>query len=429
MAKLQISTSHNSYKETKAEYEGSITPTTRTQAKKFFDVSFATNIDSDGDKDDSEIITVSGGSSDLMTGTNGLVVYEETYKYGTIDGKTPNEVLHYGINGSSLETKGDPIISSLVELLGEKVVVLKKGSEADKDKDKDKVKEKTKERSSDISKTQAEIDKGVVHHSLEKSLLEKAVKHLLSTENAKTVLVDIFAREKGAVKFEQYAGSSKQVVEVHTVVLYKQSSSVKDKYDLVVIDPSNSVFSSHLSNEDISGALNIKELNKIITPQKKAVQIYKAVKGKVGDGPGEYRDCVDIAAKLAFGFNKAGGIMDVNKLHNHPVVKSISNSNKIDESFFALDGAFRIKQTSDKGVVDKVNKLEELIHRSIKTVGAFDETMHKSLTNQRKELVKKEDQSYKHSTPSIENLVEFEKDLVKVLGETMSDQLEAIIKE
>lgn len=62
-------------------------------------------------------------------------------------------------------------------------------------------------------------------------------------------------------------------------------------------------------------------------------------------------------------------------------------------------------------------------------VSTFDKAMYKSITTKHEELIKKEDESYEHSSPSIDNLVEFEKDLVKVLGETMSDQLDAIIKE
>lgn len=107
---------------------------------------------------------------------------------------------------------------------------------------------------------------------IEKSIVETA-KDLLNESQA--VILDIFVRnDQGSIKLEN------NIPETHTVVLYKQES----KY--LVIDPSNASFSTILSG-----------VKDVVCCFDKNVQIYKP-DGKTDEH--SWRDCIDIAVKLAF---------------------------------------------------------------------------------------------------------------------------------
>ncbi len=123
----------------------------------------------------------------------------------------------------------------------------------------------SEEQSVASSKYKPEDAQRVRHHSLEKCLLKEAIGYLLDNHNCKTVLVDIFARLNGEIKV---LGG---LPETHTVVLYKNPSK-NNKHEVTVIDPSNFLFSSHLSNVDIMPQHALLEG---ITTIHKGLQIYK----------------------------------------------------------------------------------------------------------------------------------------------------------
>ncbi|MES2215613.1 MAG: hypothetical protein V4485_06380 [Pseudomonadota bacterium] len=102
--------------------------------------------------------------------------------------------------------------------------------------------------------------------------------------------------------------------EVHSVVLYKQVIDIdKDGYtnfQIFVVDPSNSEFSKHLDHHVIEAFVSVScaaitdnRWVDIITPQK-PLQIYTIPENHPhGPDANQFRDCVDIAIKIAFGLN------------------------------------------------------------------------------------------------------------------------------
>ena len=122
-----------------------------------------------------------------------------------------------------------------------------------------------------------------------------AINALLNTDS-KTVLVDVFKRDTER--------KITDVQDTHTVVLYKTENKI------LVIDPSNPTFSSHLVNYDKSLLeVDYSEKTKIYAPVsdkseigKKLIELYNSVTGISTD---QYRDCIDISVKLAFGLNNS----------------------------------------------------------------------------------------------------------------------------
>jgi len=226
--------------------------------------------------------------------------YKEHYKY------KDNEVMRYGINASNIKVD---LERSLI--LGESINLIDTTKQIDK--------------SVKSNQYKLEDAKLVKHHTLEIHLLQQAINHLLNNEtNNKTVLVSIFARENGAIKILKNG-----YTETHTVVLYK-NPPIESQYEISVIDPSNFLFSSHLVN--LNGVLKHEEFSKITTMHK-GLQIYRPISENVGSDNNQYRDCIDIAVKLAFGFNKMQwSQLNFEGIKNFDIVKVISNNSDINKS-------------------------------------------------------------------------------------------------
>ena len=150
--------------------------------------------------------------------------------------------------------------------------------------------------------------KGKLLHPLEIELLTSAINDLLSSTQ-KAVVVDIFDKEKdGSIKHKS------GIPEIHAVVLYKQVIDVdgngNPNFQIFVIDPSNSDFSKHLDNHVVEALISVSctaitggRWVDIVVPQK-PLQIYPIPEGEQpGPNPDKFRDCVDLAIKLARGFN------------------------------------------------------------------------------------------------------------------------------
>ena len=147
-------------------------------------------------------------------------------------------------------------------------------------------------------------DAQIMLTDFEKDIFTYAISIL---DNNPTVLIDIFARhDKDGVYCEAHKMSGRKYskgeikideegsYETHTVVLYLQG----EKY--LVIDPSNSTFSTILVgvNDNIRVCFD---------PN---LQIYKP-QGKTGFNNDLWRDCIDIAVKIALGLNKETPIISV----------------------------------------------------------------------------------------------------------------------
>jgi len=256
-----------------------------------------------------------------------------------------NEVSRFGINGKIIpvEILDDKAENSKVKILGQefKACILKTGAPSVK---------------TSISKYAKPDAEAVTHHELEKDVFVEAIKHLL-TSDQRTVIVDIFARVSGAIKIQDGE------VEIHSVLLYKNPVSASGKFEIVVIDPNNFVYSSHLLSADMITKLAERGLPVEIKTHHKQVQIYRPDPEKVGFGADLFRDCIDVCVKLAFGFNALADHvpLDLEKVNKHEVVVSISNFKGMDIYIFECPYPVRVKQSSDVRVVKTFMVLEKIL--------------------------------------------------------------------
>ena len=193
MAKLKINTAVLSAKQDYQLDSGSITPNTHG-TKKFFPITVTATAGSN-------ILSNIVLNNNLIIDDLGGIGYKEEYGHGK------NTVLHFGINSSNITVT--PFSQGVVSVLGEYPTLAPP---------------RVVQQSGSIpasSTTREQIASSVVHHTLEKVILYDAVNGLLDEDQTKTVLVDIFAREKGGLKLLPNGN-----IEVHTVVLYKQSANV-----------------------------------------------------------------------------------------------------------------------------------------------------------------------------------------------------------
>jgi hypothetical protein len=216
-------------------------------------------------------------------------------------------------------------------------------------------------------KTQ-ELIKNLFHSTVEKFLMSSAIDYLLDNKNTKVVLVDILERSVEIDKVTLENG----VPRIHTVVLYK-NPAIQNKHDIVVIDPSNFFFSSHLSNDDIHSNITHKNFNKIITKHEQ-IQIYVAPdKNNIGCLPNQWRDCIDVAVKLAFIIDieankkdKPLEFIDLNKItKDYEFVQMVSNTPNIDKSIKFPDISCRIKQASDVNKMKQFFNIEKVFDKNL----------------------------------------------------------------
>lgn len=259
-----------------------------------------------------------------------LLTFEDLYKYGD------DEVSRFGINTASIDPKQSTALASIYT-----PAIKKQASEQTK-------KSSTSSKKSEAIKTLT---------PLEVCLLRKAIEHLKTNQ---TVLVDIFDKnDNGSIKLDE-----EQKLKIHTIVLYKNPA---DESQLFVIDPSNSTFSKHLSLNSLRlfGPVNpdikIKTLSgevKIYSPPKEA---------SIGPEPYQYRDCIDIAVKIAFELNDES-ITDIRNITSSTTISSITNQRDIIKSLFFVpeEAVARIRQASVKDIRQHVHQLLVAADKQIK---------------------------------------------------------------
>lgn len=197
-------------------------------------------------------------------------------------------------------------------------------------------------------------------HQLEKEIILEAINSLLLSNTGlhpQAILVDIFERTNGAKINVDNDGHPC----IHTVILYRNPSSGK----VQVLDPSNFLNSSHLANNDFNAELKTKALPVIETVHKK-IEIYKPKDSKkVGPDFDKYRDCTDIAVKLAFGFSQIPiTAFDQKSIECHPVVVRISNQ-AIDKDIVDKTVVARIKQASSLTAQEDFAKIQTAINKKL----------------------------------------------------------------
>lgn len=184
--------------------------------------------------------------------------------------------------------------------------------------------------------------------TLEQKVLTCALLHFQNIETVKTILIDLFPRgtkpnDKGMINIPK----DDEPVDTHTVVLYNTGKKI------LIIDPNNPQFSAHLAN------FKPEILEATYTPNN-LYKIYSRPEGsKTGFASDKFRDCIDIAVKLAFGLNSdVSSYENLLDLIKSQTVKFITNN-------FAIDGIsstnkpIRLKQASDfKDIIVCNKKLE-----------------------------------------------------------------------
>lgn len=231
--------------------------------------------------------------------------------------------------------------------------------------------------------------------SLECKLLDKSIS-LLMSQSLDMVIVDIFARvtgdsaSKGSSNDNGNVKMNGSFPDIHSVLLYKNPTDQSTgKNSLIVIDPSNFLFSSHLKNFNDNIYDTHKNLSMSCGPWDivtlhDTLKIYEAPTGVDGPKHSQYRNCTDCVVKIAFGLqllneqaqSKIVLNVDPSQIKACPAISWVSNNTGIDEYIIDVDvnaGPFRhtprIKQNSDPAKMMVFNTMEKLIslqHHHIK---------------------------------------------------------------
>ncbi len=248
--------------------------------------------------------------------------------YYDIYNNSANEVTRFGINTAIMNQHQTKELAEIYT-----TSVNKKGS----------VKSGTK---SSKSQKDSEVLKPL--HPIEVFLIQDAI-NFLKTSESKSVLVDIFVRnDDGRISIKD------NKLDIHTVVLYCNREIGK----IIVIDPSNPDFSKHIATNSVrlfresegNFEITIPPIQKIYVPFNK---------DNVGPGPDQYRDCIDLSAKIAFGLNKLNGYINTQDIMSSSVIQEITNQEQSNKSlFFSSDEAIaRIRQASDDNIRAKFQEL------------------------------------------------------------------------
>lgn len=160
-----------------------------------------------------------------------------------------------------------------------------------------------------------DISKNISHLTTERALIESAVEYFKDNPNTKTMLLDILERNLQTTLIED-------IQKKHTVVLYNTGTKI------LVIDPSNPQFSSHLANFANYIEVSYSDKIKIYQPLEKAEE-----KGLLGSQSHQWRDCIDVAVKLAFELNQSSQkFSNLKEVLSSEIIGIISNNDLINQS-------------------------------------------------------------------------------------------------
>ncbi len=309
-----------------------------------------------------------------------LVAYEDIYKYGS------SSVMHFGINAACLFP--DSIIpqDSTVPVSNNNEFLSKPKSNGSKGS-----KKSGGDNISAVSK---------LLHPLEVYTMQKALEYLLGNNGSKSVLIDIFERDEEGSIIKKDIQSNEQKeddevepigllkLNVHTVTLFKNKVVDKNvneqKINIIVIDPNKSSHSSHLADLDnglrifgpdvtvVRGKYGADSSN--IIKFSKDLNIYTGVKDKDGPNSDQYRDCSDVAVKIALALNSSDSTLDnINKMGESDVINEISNAtikkDVVETEMHGIPAQYnvvlRMKQASDPIVRKKTHFLITQIYKQI----------------------------------------------------------------
>jgi hypothetical protein len=190
----------------------------------------------------------------------------------------------------------------------------------------------------------------------------------MNTKEQKVVLVDIFPRESKKAGDIPMGGINTNKLDVHAVLLYKAG---EDK--ILAIDPSNPMFSTHLSKyKGIETLCSTDDKYKIYSPISKdsvlGKEIIKKFQSITGYSKEQYRDCIDIAVKLGLLLNlDQTQYTTIEKIIGSEVAKLVTNNPLIDKLRFKNEELVRTKQSSNHEKMVLINKqMKEISEKIIK---------------------------------------------------------------
>ncbi|AAY61783.1 hypothetical protein RFEPED_1516 [Rickettsia felis str. Pedreira] len=170
-------------------------------------------------------------------------------------------------------------------------------------------------------------------HRIEKEAFKNAFE-VLNTQGVYTVLVDTFEHEdikgvRNAVVGWKFKHNEKtKSTTTHAICLWKELDP-QGNYKIFLIDPSSSKFTAYLKEplhnfftnqkqldtQKYTGYTNLDiKLHQSSRPSNQ--QENKFYAPPLGTDPEDYRDCIDIAVKIAFKLNQTQNINDINELSN-----------------------------------------------------------------------------------------------------------------
>ncbi len=282
-------------------------------------------------KDNTDLQSIVGGNTVVPSDMSDASFYCDTYYHST----WRTEILHFGINALNSQIKPEladhnsrlqlPIIGSGTSLISN---------------------------ASNVT-VYPQFAKQVVLTRYENELISTAISYIANTASKKVVLVDTFPRELkanpskglkvGDIEIPQDPSAP---ISTHTVILYKNSLG-----QFLVIDPNSPQYSGHLQNLlNISVSTTLTPLHKPYAPQATATP------PNTGPNPAKYRDCVDIAVKLASLLdNDVTDYISTDDVMKSDAVKLVSNNKDITK-LPIFDQTLRIKQVSDLLEMQKINQ-------------------------------------------------------------------------
>lgn len=306
----------------------------------------------------------------------------DNYTHTDTCGNIVHQVSRFGINSAVLDaTKIRPATGSPIQKLPDVAPSTKGGSGT------------ASSPGVDVATHKAEAQKQVTQYEID--VVTKAIAHLnFPGQTAKTALVDIFERDSsGNIATAKDASGTIIMTAAglprpatHTVVLFAQEvkcQGVSQGIKYLVIDPSNASFSHILAgaSDDIRLCFN------------KKLQIYKP-STSVGPKPDQWRDCIDVAVKLAFSmeenirigiFNPVvredarghTGEIDFNSLKESAPIKEVTNQSEMYKKIpdEVSQHATRLKQSSDVKVAKKVTTYLKALKNVLDALDAKADTM------------------------------------------------------
>lgn len=130
-------------------------------------------------------------------------------------------------------------------------------------------------------------------------VLFQLAKDYLAMPNNHVALLDIVARENGAIKQDT---TNSKFPETHTILLWKKTDST-----IFVIDPNQKTFSDFVVQTLQALGEDINNEPALSTTFYKNNYLLENGEPKIGSGAGYMRDCIDIAIKVGFELNRLVG--------------------------------------------------------------------------------------------------------------------------